>query len=233
MGPNFDQLSELTDRTLLSKEKKLSIYGPPTRKWVCFAGRAVEPSARTADVARTEMYPPPGASPRIFERGTNRQVANLPLNTKKHRIWATSFSNLGGRPLLNFSLEGMRPLRPPSPLSTPMHSAEKKCKTYGSQRHLSGGQRGTAPGSTGPHLDGVCELYRNDPRRDVSMALIILRCRQRAARGAQFRETWRLKQRHRRNRRARAISGRCSGRLALCQWVKFRSAQAVADICLT
>ena len=59
----------------------------------------------------------PGVSPRIFEWGTNRrQVANLPpkypKNRKRHRIWATSFSNLGERPLLNISQEGTRPLRP-------------------------------------------------------------------------------------------------------------------------
>ena len=55
--------------------------------------------------------------------GTIRQyVANLPpkypKNRKRHRIWATSLSNLEWTSLLNLSLEGTRPLRPP--ISTPM-----------------------------------------------------------------------------------------------------------------
>ena len=63
-----------------------------------------------------------GTSPRIFNGETNRrQVANLPPNTIKngrHRIWATSFSNLDGTFPPNFSLRGRVPSVPP--LSTPM-----------------------------------------------------------------------------------------------------------------
>ena len=60
-----------------------------------------------------------GASPQIFEWGTNRwQVADLspkyPTNRKRHWIWAISFSNLEGTFLLFFfSMEGTRPLRLP------------------------------------------------------------------------------------------------------------------------
>ena len=40
-------------------------------------------------------------------------IPKYPNNRKRRRIWAVLFSNLGGRPLLNFSLEGTRPLRLP------------------------------------------------------------------------------------------------------------------------
>ena len=70
----------------------------------------------------------PGASPRIFEWGTNRrQVANLsPKYPKKSEntpdLDYFILESGRGRPLLNFSLEGTRPPPPPPPppLSTSM-----------------------------------------------------------------------------------------------------------------
>ena len=58
--------------------------------------------------------------------GTNRrQVANLspkyPKNRKRHRIWATSFTNQDGTPPPKFDTGGdASPPSPPPPLSTPM-----------------------------------------------------------------------------------------------------------------
>ena len=66
-----------------------------------------------------------GVATDFWVEGTNyRQVANLPpkysKNRKRHRIWATSSSNLEGTSPPKFVTGGDASLPPPPPLPTPM-----------------------------------------------------------------------------------------------------------------